>query len=575
MSHAKSFFWRSLILAILAFLVFGEVLSFSFLPYDDTATITANGYVNQGLTIDGVSWAFGYGNSERALKHDGVTNLWHPLTWVSHMLDVSLFGLESGWGHHLTGLGLHGLSALLLMLLAWRLLGSWNHAFLIAALWMVHPLKVESAAWISERKDVLSGAFFWASLLCIVGQKGEPRALWSKLGLAFFVLALLGKPSVVVLPLLGILLTGLQGEEKQSGNQWGWEFGKRSVLQYKWWFVISFVASVITVTMQLGGTQADTAGQSSLIDRLLPQAWAMGFYLWRFLIPLGLSIDYPQPNLPLAAILGSWVILLLSLALIWKFRSRFPTLFFASAWWCVCLLPVSGLFHVGTSFTSDRYLYLASAGPLLAAGIFLKGRIFPNWLTAVPALSLAALWSVLSFFQCQVWQDGWSLFTQVTRAQPESAMGWTNLGSMHLQAGDLSAAKLSFEAALLRNPQDHITWFNLGLVEHKSGDLNSAAKAYQNSLQANPSYLPSLKNLGITLFANGEYAEGLTTFQRACQISGYQRPELLLLACEASLTMSDLESAERYLDKLRKIPKQDPIFLRGAEKMNQLLENSR
>lgn len=567
--------WRAVVLLMLGFVVFGESLTFGFLPYDDGATVTGNGYVNRGVTVDGLAWALGYGGSVQELGHEGVTNLWHPLTWVSHMVDVSLFGIGNPWGHHLTGLALHLISGLLVLFLGWRLVENKNAALLVAALWLVHPMKVESVAWISERKDVLSGVFFWASLLCMLGSRGEPRTSWSCLGLAFFVLAILGKPSVVVLPLLLILLKGLQARPETPAARWSWDFWKGSFWNYRWWFLISILASLVTVLMQLSGTHGEAADQSSLGGRLLPQAWAMGFYLWRFLIPSRLSIDYPQPDLPALLMVSSWLVLLALLAALWRFRERVPHLFFAVAWWCVCLLPVSGLFYVGTSFTSDRYLYLASAGPLFAMAAYLQGRSRLFRPVAVVASLVVVLWSVLSFFQCKVWRDGWSLFTQVTQAQPKSAMGWSNLGSMYLRSGRLPEAKTSFQKALTLDPNDYIAWFNLALSEQKFGTGEAATNAYRRSLAINPSYLPSLKNLGILLFSQGELEEGLESFRRACQISNFKRPEVLLLACEASLRLGDIEGSENYLKRLEVLPIRNPVYLEAVKKMRQLLEDSR
>lgn len=572
MEDARSGVWRGLVLVLMGVLVFGEALSFGFLPFDDRALVVENGYVNEGVTISGLAWAAGLESSAEGLAREGVTNLWHPLTWLSHMLDVSVFGLERPWGHHLTGLRLHLLSGILVMLVAWRLLGSWNVALGVAALWLLHPMKVESAAWISERKGVLSGAFFWASLLAMVWSKREPSAIQSRLGLVFFVLAILGKPSVVILPLLVILLRGIRGGE--GTERWSGRFWRQSLARYWLWFLISLGASVLTISLQLGGTHAEAAAESSLLERLFPQGYGMAFYLWRFLYPLGLSPDYAAPELPGWIFVASWVVLLAVLALLWVFRAKVPVLFFGVAWWCVALLPVSGLVYVGTSFTSDRYLYLASAGPLLAVGFLLtRGGAWQRPLATVAVL-LVGLWGVLSFQQTRVWKDGWSLFSQVTRAQPKSALGWGNLGTMYLQSDQLVEAQSSLERAVARDPKDYIAWFNLGLAAQRLERPEEAIEAYQKSLQAKSSYLPSFKNLGIILMRQGRFAESLDVLRDGCEVSAYSEPELLLLASEAALRSGQRDEVRHYLSRLDALPNLAPVYEKGIETVRGLLEET-
>ncbi|MDB4265452.1 hypothetical protein N9891_01740 [bacterium] len=214
-SHLLALFALTLFAVNLA--IFGKSLQFDFVPYDDPAYVTDNGYVNQGITPGGLRWALWYRDGGQAVSHEGVGNLWHPLTWLSHMLDVSLFGTEDASGHHLSNLLLHGVAAILLMLVAYFLVGSAPAAFLLALLWMIHPLKVESVAWVSERKDVLSGVFAWAALACALFANLKNRKIWRIAALVLFVFALLSKPSVVILPLLLILAEGFLQKERAWG----------------------------------------------------------------------------------------------------------------------------------------------------------------------------------------------------------------------------------------------------------------------------------------------------------------------------------------------------------------------
>lgn len=549
--------------------IFGQSIGFDFIPFDDPAYVTDNGYINKGLNWEGIRWALWYGEGGQSLNHTGVVNLWHPLTWISHMLDVSLFGTESARGHHLTNVILHGGAAILLMLVAFRLSGSIPAAFVIALLWMVHPLKAESVSWVSERKDLLSGFFFWGSLACALQAHRSPKRPWRQIAWGLFLLASLSKPSVVVLPALLILLEGVIQREKT----WGWKFCLNSAQKYKWWFLTSIVISVITVLMQSQGSHRYFMEQSTLSQRMAGQAWAMGFYLWRFLVPWNLSFDYPQPQLPTAYFAAAWLLLIAFLgAVIWK-RQKYPRLFFAVGWWFLCLLPVSGLVYVGASFTSDRYLYLAIAGPLLAFLPTLSKGIneIRRPVLMIPLL-VALVWSGLSWAQTSVWKNGWSLFEHATKAQPRSSLGWSNLGSLYQQSGNLSQANKHLQMAVSLEPNDYIAWYNLANNQKKLGDPQSALDSFTMSLQGHPEYLPSLKNSGLLLVDLGRIPEAGARYKTGCEITQYQDPVFLWLLCETELAQSHYDSAAAILNQLDALQINDPNILSGMQKARAFLQ---
>ena len=203
-----------IILSVICTFIFVKTLSFDYVPYDDPAYISDNHFVKQGFTLESIRWAFLYDSDTGDLVHHGIENLWHPLTWISHMADVEIFGIENPAGHHGTNLLIYLLTIPFILWSSKRLLGSWTAAFFISLLWLVHPLKVESVAWLSERKDLLSGLFFWASLTCAL-QDLTTSSKWKHIGLALFILALLSKPSVIVLPALLVIINWYLNSESK------------------------------------------------------------------------------------------------------------------------------------------------------------------------------------------------------------------------------------------------------------------------------------------------------------------------------------------------------------------------
>ena len=273
-------------LLLLGLLVFGRSLTFDFVPYDDPAYVTENRFVNEGLSLEGLRWAFLYGSQLGDLSHQGVENLWHPLTWVSHMLDVEVFGMESAWGHHAVNLLFYLLTSLLVMWVAGMVLKNHWAGFFVALLWMVHPLKAESVAWVTERKDVLSGFFFWATLGCMV-RGFEKGSRWRWIGYGCFVAALLSKPSVVVLPALILLVEGfVKGEEK-----WGVSFIFGSLKRWWLWWVTAAMAALVSIMMQAGGSHDYFIGQSSFVDRMMTAGLGFWLYCYRILVPWNLAFD--------------------------------------------------------------------------------------------------------------------------------------------------------------------------------------------------------------------------------------------------------------------------------------------
>ena len=549
------------LLVVIVLLIYGRTAGFGFVPYDDPAIVTGNGYVNQGVTKEGVLWALAYVDGGRTMEHAGVANLWHPATWISHMIDVEIFGLKGG-GHHVTNVLLHILNGLLVFVLFSRVLKNWVLGFFVALLFVVHPLRVESVAWVSERKDVLSGFFFWAAILTVF-ESWERTSLRTKkglhaLGLVCFGLALLSKPSVVVLPVLLIALEGWRRGEQG----WGVGFWIAAAKRWWMWFALSAVASVLTMAFQHGGSHAYFIEQSSLGGRLISTAAGIWFYLWRVIWPFDLSVKYPFPEGGLVLYGLAWVALLGALGLLWRLRNRITEVVLGVFWFLVCLLPVSGIVYVGAGFTADRYLYLALAGPLFAL-VYLLGK---SRVGMVVLAVLAVFWTGLSWRQVGVWENGWTLFEHATKAQPRSTLGWTNLGGMYQEEGDLKRAEESYQEAVKISPQDYVSHYNLGNVLSKAGDRLGAEKSYGESLRWYPNYLPAMKNLGLLVRNQGQQEEAAQLFRKGSELTQNRDEVFLWLLCETELARGNKDAAKDAWNRLLTLGVKNPAVKDGMSR---------
>lgn len=479
-----------------------------FVAYDDPAYVLNNQYVSDGLTGRGVRWAFTQEDLGGTLMHRGVGNLWHPVTWISHMIDAEVFGMENATGHHAVSLFWHLVAVVLCYLFLLKIGASPFVAVVVAAIFAVHPMRVESVAWISERKDVLSGAFFFATLLAYVSDK-------KRLGLVFFALALMSKPSVVVLPMLLVLLEWWRRAPHQPVADW-----KRFALaqiKEKWaWFALSAGAVVMTLTSQYGGTQGEFV--TPLGARLLYSLPGLGYYLHRTFLPVDLSFHYPFPGLRGLAIFGV-TFLAVAVSVRWWPRA----LVFGGIWFVVLWLPVSGLAHVGTSFTADRYVYLAHVG--LFFGLV---QSFP--LKRWPWVAAVVIFGGLAFQQSKIWQSSEALFAHAAEAQPRDVVGIQNLGALQQMAGADEAAVTLFERALALQPNDYIGLTNLGRSYWNMGRKKEAVAAWEKAVAVYPTYHPGLARLAQTHLEEPGFLDpekGEDYARRALQASGGKDLETL------------------------------------------------
>jgi len=477
--------------------VFGQVAGFSFVNIDDGVYVSENPHVREGLSREGVSWAF------RAAR----SGHWHPLTWLSHMLDVELFGLWAG-GHHLMNLLIHLAGTLVLLGLLERMTGSFWRSLAVAALFAFHPAHVEAVAWVADRKDLLSTLFALLAVRAYVEYARGARVVPYMVSLLLFALALTAKAMVVTVPLLLLLLDHWP---LRRGGEAGKGFGRpaktsvgagnRTLRPRDWailirekvpFLLLSIGASVLTLYTMTGRASGVWSGDP-LSGRL---AHALSSYLHHLLKtcwPVDLAVHYPVRT---AIPMWEWATGLLVLAAGTAFavygRRRYPYALTGWLWFLVALLPVSGLAFRGSTPTADRYTYLSHIGlfVLLAWG---ASDLAARWggsparhLLRSAGVCLLGLLCLLSFQQVRHWRDSRSLFLHAVRVSPESALARTNLGLALASRGENGEAEKQFRAALQSRPDSVEAHRNLGVVLARMGRIPEAAGQLEEAARLQP-----------------------------------------------------------------------------------------
>ncbi|MBJ6727299.1 tetratricopeptide repeat protein [Geomesophilobacter sediminis] len=484
-----------------------------FVHMDDDSYVVNNPYVNHGLTPAGIVWAFTTVDQAN----------WHPITWLSHMCDVQLFGLAPG-AHHFTSVAIHAAASLLLLLLLYRLTGAvWQSAF-VAALFALHPMHVESVAWAAERKDVLSAFFCFLTLLFYTDYVRDQDRSRFYLALAAFVLGLMSKPMLVTLPLMLLLLDYWPLErthgapENTSLKRW---FGL--VWEKLPFLALSFVSCLITFYAQERGGATRSFGEISAVLRLENVVVSYAKYLLKTVCPFDLAAMYPFPSaIPAWQVVGSLLLLLAMTAAAVLLRRRLPFLAMGWFWFLVTLLPVIGLIQVGEQAMADRYSYLPSVGLFIAFTFSVAGlsRKLPNRPTVLGAcagillvFSAAATWRQVGF-----WHDSVVLFQRANRVTPNSYVIHKYLGLAYADT-DLDAAIREYRAALALNPRYADAHNNLGLAYAAKGDHAAAIAEYDAVLREMPRHILAHLNRGASLGNLGRLDEAIAEFEAVLRLA--------------------------------------------------------
>lgn len=539
------------VLALLASLPFLQVAGFAFLNYDDPLHVGARPEVLSGLDLDGFLWSLTATPS----------NLWHPLTWISYMAEVSVFGggAESPGIHHLGNLVLHLGATVFFFLLLRNLEISATIAGLAALLFSVHPLQAEPVAWISSRKDVLYGFFAMAALFCHSRRLQGRSDAWRWAALLTMVAAVCSKPTAVILPGLFLLLDYFaQSPDRRGAATGGNEFLRR-VLD-KWpYLVVSVLGALGAVAIQYSGSHGSFVSEEGLAERLALLPAGVGFYLQRVFWPVGLTFDYAAPAGARRLVLTCVGCLTLVAPIIWAGRlwggnRSFRIILLGWLWFLVCLSPVLGFFYVGSGFTADRYAYLALAGPTLALALLVGSPAKSGGRNAGRAGGgmvvfglLAVVAGVLCHRQARVWKDDLAFFSHGVAVEPESGVAQTNLASLHRLRGEDDLALLHYRKALKLHASHYIVHYNMAAIHRKRGMLAEAIESCRLSLRSHPEYARSYHLLG-ELLEERELggAEALDHFERALRIEPRNARFAISLAL-ANARRQRYEEADRVL----------------------------
>ena len=502
-------------LAIIVWLVFGQTLQHEFLNYDDDAYVYRNPNVMAGLTRRGIMWAFTFAE----IGH------WHPMTWFSHMLDCRLWGLQAG-GHHLSNVLLHATAAILLFLTWKQMTGALWRSACVAALFAVHPQRVESVAWIAERKDVLSGVFFMATILAHARYVSKPSFIRYALIVVLFAFGLMSKGMLVTLPFLLLLLDFWPLQRlKISKSIWQPEertMVRRLVAEKIPLFMLSAASCVAT---NLSPEKIAPALQLSVPSRIGNALVSYVLYIKQMFYPAGLALPYfnPPGGFPLWQE-GAALALLLGFSLgalaLWKTR---PWLTVGWFWYLGMMAPVIGLVQISYYARADRYTYLPHIGLYLlatwsAAELPHGYRHRRKILTATALVVIAAL-TMSAHVQASYWHDSERLWRHVLDTAPNNYVAHTNLGLALNQDGQVEAAIAEYQAALQIQSAHPATYNNLGNAFLQLERTQDAIAHYQKALDIEPGFFQAHNNMGIALGQNGQLAEAIIHFQKALEIA--------------------------------------------------------
>jgi len=497
----------NILLIVFTLTVYWQVNQFDFINIDDNVYVTENLNVKSGISLDGIRWAFS----------TTYADFWHPLTWLSLMFDYQLYGLNAG-GYHVTNLILHILSTLLLFWLFHRMTGQiWPSAF-VAAFFTLHPLHVESVAWISERKDVLSAFFWMLTLCCYVYYTEKPMIKRYLLVLFSFVLALMSKPMVITLPLIMILLDywPLNRFPSPKANVFWWQLKEKLPL-----VILSVIFSLITIHVQ--PELVIKGWPLPLESRIINALGSFVMYLEKTFWPQDLTVCYPfLVQTTIWQVLGTvLLILLISTVIILKYKSL-PYLFVGWFWYAIVLLPVMGIIPVGSNAMADRFTYLPSIGISImlawSAPLLFKSNNMRNKILFPSVMVILLISSVLSWQQCRYWKDSLTLFSNALRIDRRNYHALINLASYTAEKGDLKEAISYYDQAVQIKPDQADAYNNRGIVYLKIGQFQLAIKDFNKAAILQPNNPDIYTNRANFYLNHGDIESGCKNAKKACEL---------------------------------------------------------
>ncbi len=468
----------SIFIPLLIFAFYQDLLRFDFINLDDPGYVFENPFVKNGLSWESVKWAF----TTNAMGH------WHPLTWLSHMTDVSLFGLSSG-AMHGVNLMFHAFNSLFVFMLMRRLSVALYIALFGALFFALHPMRLESVAWISERKDVLSLFFGLSSVLLYFNfsLKNKSKLIWSVGVSLLFTLSLLAKPTMVSVPILLILLESKIDPTRSLKNR---------ILSKANLFFISafFCLAVLNAQSQVGALK-----DINMFTRLEAGIVSLGAYLGKFFLPFDQTIFYPSQTYLSGVVSAIFVGLVSTSYVLYSLRKFEPMIWLGWLWFLVSALPTAGIIQVGGQAFADRWTMLPHIGLLLGASLSItkiKTELQPRLMYTIASTALIVM-AFASQTQIPNWRNSESIFSHALEIDSNNFMAHTNLGSHFDRIGRLDLAAPHYEEALRLRPEYAEALNNLGSLKARKGNIAEAISLFEKAIARDPTLSAARHNLGL------------------------------------------------------------------------------
>ena len=599
--HIRHEFLVMLFLVLLTSVVYFQVKDHDFINLDDADYVTGNPHVKAGLTLESVKWAF-------TSYYD---YNWHPLTWLSHMLDVQLFKLNPGW-HHLTNLFFHIANTLLLFLVLHRMTKAiWQCAF-VAAVFALHPLHVESVAWVAERKDVLSTFFWLLTMGAYVFYVEKPEMKRYLLALLFFALGLMAKPMLVTLPFVLLLLdywpldryqkrtiaqtagvaapkamSPVKVKQRRKSKTWHhgaeekkpaeksidflnlWTLIRPMVWEKVPFFCLTTASSIVTYVAQQSAMSSFQA--LPLISRIANAFVSYFMYIAKMIWPNTLAVFYPHPGIwSYWQVFGAAAMLTaITFAVIWNAK-RFPYLIVGWLWYAGTLVPVIGIIQVGIQAMADRYTYVPLIGLLLmiawAVPDILKEWRYSNLFLAIAAGVILSALMILTWIQVNYWRNPIILFEHTLRVTGNNnIMAHNGLGGALLSQKRIEEAIAHYRESLRINPRDGKVHNLLGAALREQGKLEEAVAHYREALRINPRNGEAHSNLAIALQDQGLIEEAVEHYRTAISLGYDPRDVYFNLGCLLASQGRFDEAASNFKEGLRIDPGDAEAYFKLAD----------
>ena len=509
--HKRTRIAVALAIALLSLTVFWPVTTFDFVNYDDLEFVAENPHVATGLNAENVEWAFAH----------PYTATGGPLTWISHMLDVEMFGMDAG-KHHATSLVLHLCNTVLLLALLWRMTGAFGPSAVAAVLFAIHPLHVESVAWVSERKDVLSTLFWLLTIRAYVSYVKRPA--WRRYAavVACFTLGLLSKPMVATLPFV-LLLLDVWPLARWRLDDGFWKSARSLALEKLPLFALAAVSMGLTLLAQQHIGAVAAVETLPLQIRLSNAAVSYFAYLGKAFWPAGLVPFYPyRESLPAGIVVASAAGLVALTAAAFVVARRAPYVTVGWLWYVGTLVPVIGIVQIGGHAMADRFTYIPLIGVFILiawGGAALVARIrLPAAVVAGTAALIVVAFSVVARAQVLHWKNGVTLWQHTTQVSPDNARAHANLGVALAREGERGAAIAEYQEALRLDPRSAETHNNLALVFVDEGKPENALEHYLEAVRLKPDYANAHTNLANLLDDRGRTAEAIAHYREAIRL---------------------------------------------------------